>query len=178
MSDVWKRCRGKVSLHAMHRSNQLPEVIDLDEYEPPADSSTRANPGRRPADSPQAIPHSRAARRRQHAGPSALQSRQRASAVIDLSEGEAAAGLPPLHRCRDHFQQGSRTAQGSASATAHAQALQQGSGTAQGSASAAGHAQARRGLQGLFDEEDGQASLRYATADTPFVGAASFVPKR
>lgn len=162
----------------MHRSNQLPEVIDLDDYEHPADSSTRANPGRRPADSPQAIPHNHAARRKQHASPSALQSRQRASAVIDLSEGEAAAGLPPLHRRRDRFQQGSRTAQGSASATLHAQALEQGSGTAQGSASASGHAQARRGLQDLSDEEDGQASLCYASADNPFMGAASFAPKR
>ena len=154
MSDVWKRCRRKVSLHAMHRSNQVPEVIDLDDSEPPAASTAQATPGRRPADSPQAIPHNHAARRMQHAGPSGLQSKQRASVVIDLSEGEAAAGLPLLHRRRDHLRQGSRTA------------------------SAAGHAQARNGLQGPFNEEDSPASLFDANSDKSLTGAASFAPKR
>jgi hypothetical protein len=178
MSEAWKLCRRKVSLHAMHRSNQVPEVINFDDHEPPAASTAQATPGRRPADSPQAIPHNHASRRMQHAGPSGLQSKQRGSGVIDLSEGEAAAGLPLLHRRRDHFRHGSRTAPGSASATAQAQPFQQGSRTAQDSASAAGHAQARRGLQGLFDEENGPASLFDANTDTPLMGAPPFGPKR
>ena len=174
MSDVWKRCRRKASLHAMHRSSQVPEVIDLDDYEPPTASTAHATPGRRPADSPQAIPHNHAARRMQHAGHSGLQSRQRAPGVIDLSEGEMAAGLLFLQRSSDHVRRGSRTAPGSASAAAHAQAFQQGGRSAQGSASA----QAFRGLQGLLDEEDGPASLFDANTDTPLMGASSFAPKR
>lgn len=130
-------CRGRP---VMSNSHDQPELIDLDTYEGPELSSAPARPRRSLASHPLASllgaasfsPARHAARHSHRASSSAGPSRHTGVSslvpVIDLSESEAAAGLPPMHRRKKQSQHNTaslanaRQEQAIAEATASGQA--------------------------------------------------------
>ena len=101
----------------MSNSHDQPEFIDLDTYEGPELSSATARPRSSLASHPlgssigaaKFTPASHSARHSHKASSSAGSSRHAGGVsslvpVIDLSESEAAAGLPPMHRRKKQSQ--------------------------------------------------------------------------